>query len=139
MPAPTRRSIRCSTKSKKQGIAHLEKDGFGKKTIDVKRSLDMRYVGQVHECTVDIGTFEINAKTIEKVKDAFHKRHEELYTYSERHNAVEVVNISFAPSMAASTSRRHRAGQGCDGGESAEDPPQSDFRGLWQSYAHADL
>ncbi len=53
----------------------------------------MRYVGQVHECTVDIGTFEINAKSIEKVKDAFHKRHEELYTYSERHNAVEVVNI----------------------------------------------
>ena len=32
-------------------------------------------------------------RTIGKVKDAFHKRHEELYTYSERHNAVEVVNI----------------------------------------------
>ena len=59
----------------------------------MKRSLDMRYVGQVHECTVDIGTFEINARTIAKVKDAFHRRHEELYTYSERHNAVEVVNI----------------------------------------------
>jgi N-methylhydantoinase A len=59
----------------------------------VKRSLDMRYVGQVHECTVDIGTFPINEKTIEKVKDAFHRRHEELYTYSERHNAVEVVNL----------------------------------------------
>jgi N-methylhydantoinase A len=53
----------------------------------------MRYVGQVHECTVDIGTFPVNAKTIEKVKEAFHRRHEELYTYSERHNAVEVVNI----------------------------------------------
>jgi N-methylhydantoinase A len=53
----------------------------------------MRYVGQVHECTVDIDTFEINGKTIGKVKEAFHKRHEELYTYSERHNAVEVVNI----------------------------------------------
>jgi N-methylhydantoinase A len=77
----------------KQGIAHLEKDGFTKKTIDVKRSMDMRYVGQVHECTVDIGNFEITPKTIGKVKDAFHKRHEELYTYSEPHNAVEVVNI----------------------------------------------
>jgi N-methylhydantoinase A len=77
----------------KQGIAHLEKDGFGKSSIDVKRSMDMRYVGQVHECTVDIGTFDINDKSIEKVKEAFHKRHEELYTYSERHNAVEVVNI----------------------------------------------
>ena len=27
------------------------------------------------------------------MKEAFHKRHEELYTYSERHNPVEVVNI----------------------------------------------
>ena len=76
-----------------QGVKHLESDGFKKNTIDVKRSLDMRYVGQVHECTVDIGTFPINAKTIGKVKEAFHRRHEELYTYSERHNAVEVVNI----------------------------------------------
>ncbi|MEI7932090.1 MAG: hydantoinase/oxoprolinase family protein, partial [Alphaproteobacteria bacterium] len=77
----------------KQGVAHLKSDGFKAGQIDVKRSLDMRYVGQVHECTVDIATFPINAKTIEKVKDAFHSRHEELYTYSERHNAVEVVNI----------------------------------------------
>ena len=76
-----------------KGVKHLEADGFGKKEIAVKRSMDMRYVGQVHECTVDIGTFEINEKSIGKVKDAFHKRHEELYTYSERHNAVEVVNI----------------------------------------------
>jgi N-methylhydantoinase A len=76
-----------------QGIKHLEADGFTKKDIAIKRSMDMRYVGQVHECTVDIGTFEINEKSIEKIKDAFHKRHEELYTYSERHNAVEVVNI----------------------------------------------
>jgi N-methylhydantoinase A len=76
-----------------KGVAHLHADGFGKADIAVKRSMDMRYVGQVHECTVDIGTFAINAKSIGKVKDAFHKRHEELYTYSERHNAVEVVNI----------------------------------------------
>jgi N-methylhydantoinase A len=76
-----------------QGIKHLEADGFAKNDIAIKRSMDMRYVGQVHECTVDIGTFEINEKSILKVKEAFHKRHEELYTYSERHNPVEVVNI----------------------------------------------
>ncbi|MCB1380739.1 MAG: hydantoinase/oxoprolinase family protein [Alphaproteobacteria bacterium] len=75
------------------GVKHLKTDGFKPGQIDIKRSLDMRYVGQVHECTVDIGTFDINARTIDKVKDAFHKRHEELYTYAERHNPVEVVNI----------------------------------------------
>jgi len=77
----------------KQGVAHLKSDGFKSSQIEIRRSMEMRYVGQVHECTVDIGMFDINAKTIDKVKDAFHTRHEELYTYSERHNAVEVVNI----------------------------------------------
>ena len=91
--AAYKRIDRLYNEIEKQGIRHLEKDGFRKNQIDVKRSLDMRYVGQVHECTVDIGTFEINVRTIDKVKEAFHKRHEELYTYSERHSAVEVVNI----------------------------------------------
>jgi len=76
-----------------RGTPHLASDGFDAGTIDVKRSLDMRYVGQVHECTVDIPRFAIDAGSIDRVKDAFHRRHEELYTYSERHNAVEVVNI----------------------------------------------
>jgi N-methylhydantoinase A len=77
----------------KQGVKRLEGDGFGRDRIAIRRSLDMRYVGQVHECTVDIETFDIGAATIGQVKDAFHRRHEELYTYSEPHNAVEVVNI----------------------------------------------
>ena len=53
----------------------------------------MRYLGQIHECTVNIENFEIDNKTIEKVKEAFHKRHEELFTYSELHSPVELVNI----------------------------------------------
>jgi len=77
----------------KQGIAHLEADGFKKNQIAIKRSMDMRYVGQVHECTVEIGTFEVTEKTIGKIIKAFHKRHEELYTYSERQSTVEIVNI----------------------------------------------
>jgi N-methylhydantoinase A len=76
-----------------QGIAHLKADGFARRDIDIRRSLDMRYVGQVHECTVEIGTFKVDAKSIAKIKEAFHKRHEQLYTYSERHSTVEVVNI----------------------------------------------
>ena len=76
-----------------QGVKHLLADGFAKSAIHIERSLDMRYVGQVHECTVEIGNFGNGGKAVEKVKSAFHKRHEELYTYSEPHNAVEVVNI----------------------------------------------
>jgi len=79
-----------------KGIRHLHEDGFSDDRIQSRRSLDMRYVGQVHECTVDIETFPINAQTAELIREAFHRRHEELYTYAERHNAVEVVNIESA-------------------------------------------
>ncbi|MBB4066039.1 caprolactamase subunit alpha [Gellertiella hungarica] len=77
----------------KEGRAHLVSDGFTDETIEIRRSLEMRYVGQVHECTVDIDTFDIDATSIERVKEAFHRRHKELYTYAEPHNPVEVVNI----------------------------------------------
>lgn len=76
-----------------KGIKHLMADGFKRSQIDIKRSIEMRYVGQVHECTVEIGNFDINTKTINDVKDAFHKRHEQLYTYSEPGTVVEVVNV----------------------------------------------
>lgn len=76
-----------------QGVAHLKTDGFKAKDIIVKRSIDMRYVGQVHECSVEIGNFKVDAKSIARIKDAFHKRHEELYTYAEPQSVVEVVNI----------------------------------------------
>ncbi len=76
-----------------EGQAHLKADGFGADQIRIKRSLDMRYVGQVHECTVEVDNFEIGAETVERLKDAFHRRHEQLYTYAEPNNTVEIVNI----------------------------------------------
>lgn len=76
-----------------QGLEHLRADGFTGEGTRVKRSLDMRYVGQVHECTVEIDTFKVDATTIGRIIEAFHKRHEQLYTYSEPHSVVEVVNL----------------------------------------------
>lgn len=76
-----------------QGRDNLKNDGFSDADIEIRRSLEMRYVGQIHECTVEIGYQAVSAKTIGGIIDAFHKRHEDLYTYSERDSAVEVVNL----------------------------------------------
>jgi N-methylhydantoinase A len=75
------------------GIEHLRSDGFTDDNIDFQRSMELRYVGQIHDCTVDIETFDINAQSIGQIKDAFHDRHEQLFAYSERHSPVELVNI----------------------------------------------
>ena len=76
-----------------KGIERLNKDGFEEKKINTYRSLEMRYVGQIHECTVNIDFFEITEETLQNIKEAFHNRHKELYTYSEKDSPVELVNI----------------------------------------------
>ena len=76
-----------------EGVAHLASDGFAPADRLIKRSLDMRYVGQVHECTVEIESFAIDAQSIDRIKAAFHARHEQLYTNAEPQSTVEVVNI----------------------------------------------
>jgi N-methylhydantoinase A len=76
-----------------EGRRHLAADGFAPERIRAQRSIEMRYVGQVHECTVEIDAFPIDAASVERIKEAFHARHEQLFTYAERHNVVEVVNV----------------------------------------------
>lgn len=79
-----------------RGVADLTRDGFDRDRISIRRSLDMRYVGQVHECTVDIDPFVIDEAALGTLIEAFHARHEELYTYSERQSVVEIVNVESA-------------------------------------------
>ncbi len=76
-----------------KGRDDLSGDGFTEEKISIRRNLDMRYVGQVHECTVEIELFDVTEASLEKIKEAFHARHKELYTYSEPMSSVEVVNV----------------------------------------------
>ncbi len=76
-----------------RGREDLSGDGFAEDKISIGRSLDMRYVGQVHECTVEIDAFDISESSLAQITQAFHARHRELYTYDEPDSPVEVVNV----------------------------------------------
>jgi N-methylhydantoinase A len=95
-----------------RGVADLKKDGFTEDRISILRSLDMRYVGQVHECTVDVDPFALDEAALERLKAAFHARHEELYTYSEPSSVVEVVNVESAMSGRVDKPRRMSIAKG---------------------------
>lgn len=99
-----------------RGAEDLSGDGFADTDISISRSLDMRYVGQVHECTVEIENFEITQSSLEQIKTAFHARHRELYTYDELHNPVEVVNVesTIIGHVAKPTRMKIAAGRGAD-------------------------
>ena len=90
-PSSTRSgSTICSLDLERQGREELHAEGFADDEIYVERSVDMKYVDQVHECRVEIPRFTIDADAIADIEDAFHRRHEALYTYCERDNVPEL-------------------------------------------------
>jgi N-methylhydantoinase A len=76
-----------------RGRQELTDAGVTAKQIAVHRSLDMRYVDQIHECQVDIPAVDLTQQNIGEIAEAFHRRHEELFTYCERDNLVEIINL----------------------------------------------
>lgn len=77
-----------------QALTLLEKEeGIHRDRVSFSRGIDMRYVGQIHECSVSIGSLPVNADTIGEIRRAFDAMHEHLFTYSEPESEVEIVNI----------------------------------------------
>jgi N-methylhydantoinase A len=65
--------------------------------VSVRRSADMRYGEQIFEVTVPLDGLDIEAPDlIEQVIERFHRRHEELYTYSAPDQEVVLVNARLA-------------------------------------------
>jgi N-methylhydantoinase A len=65
--------------------------------ISVRRAADMRYGEQIFEITVPLDGIDIDAPDlIAGVLERFHRRHEELYTYSAPDQEVVLVNVRLA-------------------------------------------
>ncbi|RLG45784.1 MAG: hydantoinase/oxoprolinase family protein [Thermoproteota archaeon] len=76
-----------------EGISLLKREGIPEERSFVIRSLDMRYVGQHHELTVEIPTRELSSQDIPQIAELFHQRHEALYAYSDRESPIEILNV----------------------------------------------
>jgi N-methylhydantoinase A len=69
-------------------------------------------VGQVHECTVEIDTFDIEKLGPGAIAHAFHRRYKELYNYDEPKSLVEVVNVESTIIGHLDKPRRHMIAAG---------------------------
>ncbi len=58
-------------------------------------TLDLRYVGQYHEVTVEISQDDVKTFNVSSIKNSFHAAHDRLYGYSlaREGTAVELVNL----------------------------------------------
>lgn len=81
------------SRMEQEGVERLKQDGFGEDNIIIERSMEMRYLGQIHECNVQVPNGIIDAQNANEILEAFHRRHEALFTYAETDNPVELVNV----------------------------------------------
>ena len=54
-----------------RGREDLAEEGFADGDIGVERSLDMKYIDQVHECSVSIPSFEVTAERLRRDRGRF--------------------------------------------------------------------
>jgi N-methylhydantoinase A len=76
-----------------EGRARVAQAGALAERVDVVRTLDMRYGEQIFEINVALNDTDYAADDlIERIVQAFHARHEVLYTYSSPDQEVVLVN-----------------------------------------------
>ena len=84
-------------------FAAMEKDGIARVgggftgTITLRRSLDMRLGEQIFEIAVPLDGVDLeDPQLMAKVRERFHRRHEELYSYSSPQREPLIVNARVA-------------------------------------------
>lgn len=77
-----------------KALEELFEEGVEKERASLLRFLDMRYVGQHHEVTIEIpNDCSIEERHLKEITETFHKAHEKLYTYSTPETPLEIINL----------------------------------------------
>ncbi|MFP3520001.1 hydantoinase/oxoprolinase family protein, partial [Pseudomonas sp. SIMBA_077] len=77
-----------------QGLENLRQDGFSNgNRVDTQYHLEIRYLGQIHECSVELASNELDPAGLGALREAFHSRHKALFSYSEPQSPIELVNL----------------------------------------------
>ncbi|MBI2165394.1 MAG: hydantoinase/oxoprolinase family protein [Chloroflexi bacterium] len=73
------------------GSADLVKEGFSSQRVTLRRFLDMRYIGQSYELTLECPPLDSDVH--QKAAEAFHSAHQQRFGYSDPAHPVEIVNV----------------------------------------------
>ncbi|WP_338472924.1 hydantoinase/oxoprolinase family protein [Niallia sp. XMNu-256] len=78
---------------REEGTQALIAEGVSKEKQMIKIGLDMRYVGQHYEVTIEVDEDIILTNDKELVENEFHREHEKLFGFDLRGHEIEIINI----------------------------------------------
>ncbi len=73
--------------------ASFRAHGVDAKDVVLKRTADMRYVGQFHEVEADMPNGKLGRGAVDAAADFFARKHEDLYTFAMPWKAVEMLTL----------------------------------------------
>ena len=76
-----------------EALAEFEALGVSKQDLLVNKFVDVRYQGQYHEVEMSLNAENITSRDIEQLAEEFHRKHEELYTFSMPWVPIELRNL----------------------------------------------
>ncbi len=76
-----------------RGRDRLASEGISPERIRFVRQLDMRYVGQSHELTVDVPGGPLTPGSLPAINEAFFAAHRKAYGYASAGEPTELVNV----------------------------------------------
>lgn len=85
-----------------------------KEGVVLKRSVELRYIGQFHEVEVPLPPGELTMKELDEAIANFHKRHEALFTFRMPWKGVEFLNFSLKATAPKAPFSLRQIGDGKD-------------------------
>ena len=80
-----------------QGQDKLLAQGVPSESVEIQYSADMRYLDQIYEVTVTLPAPTLpDAEFLAQLTDNFHRRYQELYSYSQQDQEVRLVTLRTA-------------------------------------------
>jgi N-methylhydantoinase A len=89
----------------RQALETLTGEGYRAGDITWRRSVDLRYVGQAYELTVDAPSQRLGAPEIAGLVAGFHDEHERTYGHKAVDEPMEMVNLRITARSTTSDSR----------------------------------
>jgi N-methylhydantoinase A len=76
-----------------ESVQELSIFDIKREDLIITKTADLRYQGQYHEVEMELPLNDINAAEIGNIAEAFHKKHEELFTFSLAWVPIQIRNL----------------------------------------------
>jgi N-methylhydantoinase A len=84
-----------------EAVASFRAHGVDPENVVLKRTADLRYVGQFHEVETDVPSGKLTGEAVSALGESFARKHEELYTFAMPWKQVEILTLRLKASTPA--------------------------------------